>query len=383
MRKITTYPLLIFAIFFIFIACSKSEADAILPSPPPPDNGKEDNFKYSWEKNRTSLLENNDMVLLYAGGSHRPYRWDEQLLEPYVTYRDESGKEHWMFDSFLFLEIFSAEDITFATGYKDSSGQPLKPAKKQDWEKLIDHYFQSNVCMGALEKSIESAKKRIGEPTEKRKVVIGIPEPIKSQKDWGSVMKHGTMLDFSRVNERIIACEWYIDYARKKFNERNYKNLELAGFYWVAETASHSKEILSDLSFYLNSLKYSFVWIPYNGANSAFDWKRLSFNYAYYQPNYFFNDERPISWLNKACEDAIKHDMDMEIEFDDRVLERYGWGYRLDDYMNAFKEYGIWENRRIAYYQGGTTVYNLSKSTNKKEKELYHRFCEFVTERSK
>lgn len=379
MRKTTTYQLLVFAIFFIFIACSKSVADDILP--PPPDKEEEDNSKYGWEKNRTSLLENNDMVLLYAGGSHRPYHWDEQYVEPYVTYKDESGKEHWMFDSFLFLEIYSAEDITFATGYKDSSGQPLKPAKKQDWERLIDHYFQSRLCIGALEKSIESAKKRIGEPTEKRKIVIGIPEPIKSQKNWGSVREHGTMLDFSRINDRITACEWYIDYAREKFNEMNFKNIELAGFYWIAETASDTKEILSDLSSYLNKLKYSFVWIPYNGAHGAFDWKRLTFNYAYYQPNYFFNDKREISWLNKACEDAVRNDMDMEIEFDDRVLERYGWGYRLDDYMNAFKEYGIWENRKIAYYQGGTTVYNLSKSKIKKEKELYHRFGKFVIER--
>lgn len=375
MRKTTTYQLLVFAIFFIFIACSKSTADDIIP--PPPDNEKEDNSKYSWEKNRTSLLENNDMVLLYAGGSHRPYHWDEQLVEPYVTYKDKSGEEHWMFDSFLFLEIHNGVDKSFATGYK-----PI-PANKQDWEKLIDHYFQSKICMGALEKSIESAKKRIGEPAEKRKVVIGIPEPIKSQKNWGSIREHGTMLDFSRLNDRIIACEWYIDYAREKFNEMNFKNIELAGFYWIAETASDTKEILSDLSSYLNNLKYSFVWIPYNGANGAFDWKRLTFNYAYYQPNYFFDDTKPIAILNKACEDAIRYNMDMEIEFDDRVLAKHGWGYRLEDYMKAFKDYGIWENRRIAYYQGGTTLYNLSKATAGADVELYHKFSEFVIERSK
>ena len=380
--KVTKYLLLLFATCFIFISCSKSETDE-LPSPPPEEEEKEEEkapYMYSWEKDRTSLLENNDMVLIYAGGSHRTYNWNLELVEPYVTYKDES--EHWIFDSLLFLEIFSAEDISFITGMKDSSGQPLKPAKKKDWENLIDHYFDPGYRIGVLNRAIENAKKRIGEPTEKRKVVIGIPEPMSSQKDWGSVRDFGVQLDFSRTSDRVDACKWYIDYARQAFNKMNYKNLELAGFYWVAETNTNSKDILSYISSYLNNLKYSFVWIPYNGASGAFDWKRLTFNFVYYQPNYFFNDTRPISFLNKACEDAVRYDMDMEIEFDDRALAKNGLGYRLENYMKAFKDYGIWENRRIAYYQGGTTLYNLSKSIMSEDVQLYHKFCKFVTERS-
>ena len=168
------------------------------------------------------------------------------------------------------------------------------------------------------------------------------------------------------------------------FKEMNYKNLELAGFYWIAEEATNTRTILSDLSSYLNNLKYSFVWIPYNGSDGAFDWKKLAFNYAYYQPNYFFNDTKPLSILNKACEDAIKYGLDMEIEFDDRaMIDRGNWGYRLDNYMNSFKDYGIWESKRIAYYQGNRTVYELSKSTAEADKKLFHKFCKFVAERAK
>ena len=314
------------------------------------------------------------MVLLYSGGSHRDYSWDEKLIEPYVTYTDTSGDEHWMFDSFLFLEIHTGDGKSFATGYT-----PI-PANQQDWKKLVDHYFQSRYCLGALNRSIESAKERMGEPAEKRKVVIGIPEPIKTQNDWGSV-RNGEMLDFSISNDRIAACKWYIDYTRQRFSELNYEHLELAGYYWIAEEATNTRAILSDLSSYLNNLKYSFVWVPYHGSDGAFEWRQLTFNYAYYQPNYFFNETRPISFLNKACEDAVKYEMDMEIEFDDRALVGHGnWGYRLENYMNAFKEYGIWQNRRIAYYQGGTTLYKLSKATNPNDALLYHKFCNFVTE---
>ena len=376
MKKTTTYIFLLLSSIIFFTSCSKSVIDDIKPTRPPKAEDKEDSF-YDKEKKRYRILENKDMVLLYSGGSHRNYKWDEELVEPYVTYKDRSGKEHWMFDSFLFLEIHNGEGKSFASGY-----QPV-PANQQDWKKLVDHYFQSRYCLGALNRSIESAKERIGKPTEKRKVVIGIPEPIKTQTVWGS-LSNGLMLDFSISSNRVSACKWYIDYTRQKFSELNYENIELAGFYWIAEEATNTRAILKEICSYLNDLKYSFVWIPYNNSDGAFDWKQLSFNYAYYQPNYFFNDSKPISYLNKACEDANKYGMDMEIEFDDRALAGSGnWGYRLENYMNAFKEYGIWKNRRIAYYQGGTTLYKLSKSTDYNDNLLYHKFSKFVTDRPK
>lgn len=371
MNAVRMYFYLLFLVLISVLSCNKVEKikEEI------PDKGDEKETFYDREKKRTEILDNNDMVLLYSGGSHRSYKWDENSIEPYVTYTNEDGKEFWMFDSFLFLEIHNGEGKTFASGYT-----PV-PANQNDWKKLVDNYFQSRYCLGALNRSIESAKERLNSPKDKRKVVIGIPEPIKNQKDWGSI-KNGVMLDFSKTTDRVAACVWYIDYVREKFNEMDYKNIELSGFYWIAEEATNSRDILADISKYLNALKYSFVWIPYHGSDGAFNWKQLTFNYAYYQPNYFFNENTPISFLNKACEDGIKYGMDMEIEFDDRALERYGWGYRLENYMNTFKEYGIWSSKRLAYYQGDHAILSLYKSVHPDDQELYHKFCKFVSERS-
>lgn len=374
MKKITRYSLLTFVIFFISIACSKSETNDI----PPPDKEEVKNPVYDWEKNRTSLLETNDMVLLYASGSHRKHIWSREYVNPYVTYVDKSGKEHWLFDSFLFLEIHSGNGTTFVSGHSIT-----KPANQNEWKYLIDYYFKSQLCMGALNSSIEDAKGRIGKPAEKRKVVIAIPDPIVNQKDWGTMNKY-TKLDFSNSSDRIRACKWFIDYTREKFKEANYQNLELAGFYWMAEEASTSRDILTDVSKYLNDLKYSFTWIPYNGANGAFEWKQLSFNYAFFQPNYFFSESTPYSLLDYSCNMAKQYGMDMELEFDERALvNNKNWGYRLEDYMKAFKEHGIWENKRLAYYQGDNALYQLSVSENEADKQLYHKFCNFVIERSK
>lgn len=356
---------LLFFLFLIAISCGKADnAEGGAPMPP----SKKDTI-YSWEKNRTSLLECKDLVLLYSGGSHRTFQWDEKYINPYVTYTDSSGQENWLFDSFLFLEIHNGSGKSFATGYTNT------PANQKDWQMLADSYFQSKYCLGALQRSIDKAIGRIGTPNVKRKVIIGLPEPIVNQKDWGAV-SNATLLDFSKPNDRIAACIWYIDYVRRKFNEMKYSNIELAGFYWIAEEATNTRTILADIAIYLNNLKYSFVWIPYFKSDGYSEWKKLNFNYAYLQPNYFFNESIPLSRLDEACELAQKYDMDMEIEFDEKVLS--GWGYRLENYLNAFRENGINKTKKVAYYQGGKALYELSISTNENDRELYHLFCKFV-----
>ncbi len=326
---------------------------------------------YAWEKERTSLLDYDNMVLIYGGGRHRTYKWDEEAFQPYVTYTDEGGIEHWLFDCFLFLEIKDGDAKTFAKGYTEI------PANLRDWRNLADYYFDSSMSLGALNRAVGAAMKRMGVPDCKRKVVISIPEPIKGQKDWGSV-SDGIMLDFSIDLHRIEACKWYIDYVRSKFNQMNYKHLELAGFYWLAEQAGTTRTIINQVSRYLNELQYTFNWIPYFVSGGHKEWETLGFNYAYLQPNYFFTESLPYSRLTEACQLANVYGMDMEMEFDERVLT--GWGYRLKDYMKAFKENGIWQNKRLAYYQGGTALYQLARSSKHEDQELYHEFCKFVVE---
>lgn len=369
MKKIT---LLITYLFVISICCSSAKDDIInKPEPDPNPNPKDDVYK--WEKEKDGIETGSDMVLLYSGGSHRNFKWDEEHVNPYVTYVDEKGNEEWLFDSFLFLEIHNGLGKTFATGYTPT------PANQNDWRGLVDHYFQSRYCLGALNRSIGKAIERIGKPNAKRKIVIGLPEPITNQKDWGSV-KNGVPLDFTNNKDRVAAVQWYIDYVRQRFNELKYEHLDLVGFYWIAEEATNTRGIVADISKYLNDLNYSFNWIPYFKSDGYKDWEKLTFNYAFLQPNYFFNDNIDYSRLVEACELAKEFNMDMEIEFDERALT--GWGYRLEDYMKAFKDSGIWGNNKLAYYQGGKALYDLHHSTDKEHQKLYHNFCKFVSERN-
>ena len=108
----------------------------------------------------------------------------------------------------------------------------------------------------------------------------------------------------------------------------------------LAEKATDTRDILNAVAIYLNKLKYSFNWIPYYGADGYNQWKSLGFNYAYFQPNYFFNESVPDSRLEDACQKALTYDMHMELEFDDNALNSRGKAYRLKNYMSAFKKHG-------------------------------------------
>ncbi len=348
---------------------------------------------YSQEKKRAEISYPTDMVLLYGGGHHRtPYAWDTDRASSYVSYTDRNGKGHWLFDSFLLLEFMDpavngGPGKTLVTGYK-YDGLFMPSANKDDWQRLINYYFTPGSGVAAIDDAVAKAEEKLGKANSKRKIVIGIPEPIVDlysathsggNSYWGKI--DGKELNFSNDNDRILACKWYIDEVRRQFYAGKYKHIELAGFYWVAETSSNTGSILSTLGKYLNKMKYSFNWIPYFNATGYSLWKKYGFNIAYLQPNYFFNESVPRSRLNEACDLASRSGMDMELEFDENALASNGRAYRLRDYMDAFKSKGVWASLRLAYYQGSWAVHLLKNSSDKRDQELYNDFCTFVVER--
>jgi hypothetical protein len=366
------------------IGCGNNEPNLIYV---PVEDQTEETITYSWEKERTKILNSTDMVLIYGGGHHRtPYRWDMGRLNSYVIYTDKKEQTHYLFDSFLFIEFLdggSGGNKIFATGYGTVA------ATQSDWNDLINYWFEADKQIGALDKCIREASTVLGKPKYKHQIVICIPEPIVHQnpnqmssttKYWGEV--NGVMLDFSVTEDRVKACKWFINRVRAKFNEMKYQYVDLAGFYWLAEESTHTKEILTPIATYLNGLKYSFNWIPYFAATGYDQWKSYGFNYAYLQPNYFFNASTPYSRLGNACQRADNYDMDLELEFDEDVLAGRGKAGKLRDYMAVFKEKGVWQKKRIAYYQGNEALWALKNSINKDDQELYHDFCNFVVSRS-
>lgn len=317
-----------------------------------------------------------DMVLIYDGGAHRNICWTSDHWAPYVAYKDKNGIDQWLFDGFLFLEFKDGKGRCFASYYEKQG------ARKIEWKALVDNYFRIGNAVMALNDQI----KKIVEETvltspEKRKVVLCLPEPIPNQKDWGQI--EGVSMDFSLKTDRIKACKWYIDYAEKCFREVSPEHLELTGFYWIAEEATNSRDLAKDISDYIHQKKYNFYWIPYFKSDGYKEWKELGFDKAYYQPNYFFKEERPISQIEEACKTAIDNGMSLEMEFDENALAETDWGYRLNDYMEVFRKFGVLDSIDIAYYQGGDAFYRLYHSDNPIDKKLYNKLADIIAKRQK
>ena len=345
---------------------------------------------------RTEIADYTDMVLLYGYGHHRsPIVWGTDYTDAYVVYKDKEGYAHWLFDSFLFLEFMDpatngGAGVTFITGYSYNEERINKSATQDDWDKLAKYYFVRNTAVHAIDQSVEKAKAILGEPPHKRQIIVGIPEPIthanpydnsSSTTYWGKV--DGRTLDFNLPNDRVAAVKWYIDRVREEFYKQDYTNVELAGFYWVAEKSTHTSTIISDVGSYLKGMNYSFNWIPYFEAEGWNKWRDYGFTYAFMQPNYFFDASIPESRLKEACEIVVQNGMGMEIEFDGNALEtsERKWGGRLRDYMRYAQDYGVWEKSKLAYYQGAWAVKWLKDSSNSQDQKLYNDFCQWMIER--
>lgn len=318
-----------------------------------------------------------DLVLIYQGGVHRPMEWKKEEFLPYIIHKDAKGKENWLYDGFLFLEFKDGKGRNYAPGYAKLN------ARKPEWEWLMERQFEENKAFSALDQAISEQILKLGKPHFKHKLVVGIPSPILNQKDWGELK--GKALDFSKREDRIEAGKWYINEFLKRFQKEKYANLNLEGFYWVDEDMKGCADILEPLGDHIRSESMKFYWIPYWNAQGFEQWKTFKFDFAYLQPNHFFNSKIENERIDKACELARKLGMGLEMEFDTRALtaSKENKSDRLVSYIEGFKKNGVFENASMAYYEGGNGIYKFAQSVDPKDKELIDKLANEIIKRKK
>lgn len=318
-----------------------------------------------------------DLILIYQGGNHRP-EWTAEQFQPYVSWTSpRTGRAEWLFDGFLFLELWNGKDRDFAAGYG------RKPARKEEWEWYLDRLFTPGRALAALNAQCETVSRSIGEPARKRQVVIMIPEPIQDQTDWGDVA--GTTMDFQRNEHRLAACRWYFKEVQRRWTEAKLSRLELAGLYWLSEHTQHGgAELLPSVAREIRQYGWKFFWIPYWKAPGAEDWRRLGFNAAYQQPNYFFNPLVPAIRFEQALGFARKNGMGVEMEWDHKIFkDPETFVPRMEAYLESFRKAGADQAASMAHYEGGGALMQLAKSTNPDERELYREYCETIARRQR
>lgn len=385
---------------------------------------------YQWEAEKTGLLTFADLDLIPGGSTKKtPNTWDEDRILPHVTFRDESGQEHWLHQAFLFI---GGEDASRGVSLSIANG--TKSASQESWKDFADYWLASGGVTDVLDRTISDAIERIGKPSFKHCVVITMPDPVmleyfsdknSSTTYWGKV--YGRQLDFKDASDQILAYRWYIDYVRGLWDKAAPKNLELAGFYILSEELVAKPSgwnyaykkwdlILPDVSEYLHSMKYGLYWIPYYQADGYDMTDGLGIDYTWIQPNKYWDyqekeHKKSWSWVFDTM-DTYGHGMEIEFEgthgeagwsqFEEGVqrtsssiLEMlytdtdlgsagtpnpYAERNRqlLRDYMNGFKDAGYYGKARIATYSGTDAMYELATSPYEKDREMYLEYCKFI-----
>ena len=387
--------------------------------------------KYSWEANRNGAPTFADMTLCYGGNPYRrPYAWDKDRWRKHVVYTDENGDDFWLFDTFLALETETQYDENNKYVYSlENTSTPS--AGKEQWSQQLSYWFDDVNGFQALDDCIDEAIATAGPYPHKRYVVFSLPDPIyflrfadksSSTTYWGKI--GNTTMDFSKVDDRQKAYKWMIDQVRARFAAKNYKHIELAGFYILQECLSEKynsaykkfESVLSDVATYCNNYHEGLYWIPYgysnsdSGHNDAIkNWTKYGFTATILQPNYYFGSWR--DWTEIASY-ISRYNLGMEFEFEGTHGEG-GWSMdetrtsasiletvmtdndadgtpkgspnprakrnkdRFREYMNVCKNKNFYGNTMLVLYSGTDGWVELANSTHDTDKSFYHEVSKF------
>lgn len=331
------------------------------------------------EVNRYAEDITSDMALIYAGGDTRP-QWTVDEVMPYVVHTYTDGRKDWFFDAFLLLEFTSG-----STGISFQNGGYGKHATKDDWDWLMKSQMKP---LASIDSAISLGKKMLGEPRLRHKVVVSIPAAIKAQnRPFGKI--DGREMDFSKDEDRLAAEKWAVKRIIELFNAAQFKNIDLAGIYWLEESLFTNGPIMPQVNDWIFRHSLRSYWIPYykNNEQFRFNWKEYGFDVAYQQPNYFFDRDVPMSQLENACDESKRYGMALEMEFESQGKSRVqhddpdSYYDRLVDYLDVFEAKGVFAESAVAWYSGTKGFLDLARSTDAKNHEIADRMASIVARR--
>ncbi len=316
-----------------------------------------------------------DLCLIYNGRPNNKITYTKESMKPYIYYTDENGKMDFLFDGFLMLEIVGSN------GRSMENNPDL--TNMSEWKWYLDQQFKDNIALSAIDQVLDSLAKTGMSPKRKRKIVIGIPTPYSSTKTFGTI--DGKTLKMDNIADRVSAIKWFVDDALRRYEEKAYKHIELAGFYYNNESSKEDGDsIIPQVSVYLKTKSMTFYWIPYFGGPGAQNWKKLGFDIAYQQPNYFFEKSTDANVaatrINDATHFASKYGMGLEFEFNDNIIDTL-YQRKYNEYFDRFMTEKVFERSPIAYYEGGGTWFRMYKNENPTIQALYRKLSKKIIER--
>lgn len=314
-----------------------------------------------------------DICLMYHG---KNYSNTVETLLPYVGYLNTDGEiTDTMFDGFLFL-LTGAMPVSGNAGHLGTI--------KGDWEWMLNDLFAEGENIDALNTVAGQVNEALG-TDKKYNFYVGLYYPNYTVTNFGDVDGDGVSENFTKLEDRFKAIEWYMNEFESRLAAAGYDNLSFGGYYWYNESVStYDDKAMYDLvrgiADRIHARNTQFFWIPYFTAAGYSRWASFGFDVACYQPNYAFNADILEPRLAEAAAMMRRFGMCTEMEISG---EAFSSDVFYEKYMNYIK-YGVTEG----YYKGAlhmyyqdTNVFGMAaKHSDPKYRLIYEYTYQFIKE---
>lgn len=294
----------------------------------------------------------------------------EDLL-PLVAYLDEEGniKDTFM-DGFLYCSHHNLP----------SGALPHTMNYKQDWEYVLKHTFEGQQGFDKLEETVQTVKDALNKPDYKVQVYVTYLTLRDNNAKFGDVDGDGISEDTAKSEDRKKIINWYIDETMRRFEEKNYKNIEFNGFYWVNEALVWEQDdshIIKDVADATHERGHNLLWVPYYAANRFYTGYELGFDLICMQPNVVFTTDAPLWRFDSTAAMTKARKMCVEIEHSYQALSdpSFARSYMLYLYYGALT--GYYEAIHI-YYDDVDNYSKMALSDNELCRLQYDATYEFI-----
>lgn len=288
----------------------------------------------------------------------------EEECMKWIGYYDRDGNiTDYYFNTFMFL----------------GGGQTTDWNKAVLWQTYFDNVFSDDYNVDALNSAAAKVGEALGNSEYKAKVMFTLFLPSAKFTDFGDLDGDGKAEDLTTLAGKQKVMDWQINKYIERFNEGQYANLELVGFYWHDEVIRYDDATLPAAMRYSTDLAhengYIMMCCPYFLASGFYDWYNLGFDLSIYQPSYYFwnNNEAAIP-KTAAMAKALGYGVEMEVEADAiteiEMLERYV------GYLKGGVDYGYMDAVHMYYYS--KPYYESCNAANWLGRQLYELNYQFV-----
>ncbi len=281
----------------------------------------------------------------------------KDVFKNYIGYTDTDGNyADTMFDAVMFLII---QGKCPSGGNLNSNGPP---AVLSDWEYLIENTFGEDINLNALEQATSELKEALGLPEEHRTTVyLSAPHPKVSDLIFGDYNGDGVENKIESLEDCVSVYSWYIDEVLRRYNEQNYKHIELKGFFWSNESLSseHFEQEPEYAALCVKALHergMQCIFIPFYQATGIEKIREIGFDATIMQANLSFNEalqKNPEKMMEDFAYTAGKYHTGIQMEVHDAFI------YNVEKHAALFNQYlvsavssGLMTDAVHAYYQG-------------------------------